>query len=67
MVFWALDDRRMKLTRQEIAALIKARDRLQETQNHNAAAIVDEMIEERRRDPLRRHRKRQANQEHCCK
>ena len=39
MVFWALDDRRMKLTRQEIATLIKARDRLQETQNDRAAAL----------------------------
>ena len=57
MVFWALDDRRMKLTRREIATLIKARDNLEQAQHDNAVAIVNEMIEERRRDPLRRHRK----------
>lgn len=64
MVFWALDDRRMKLTQREIATLIKARDNLEQANFDNAVAIVNEMIEERRHDPLRRHRKRGGPSSH---
>lgn len=57
MVFWALDDRRMKLTYREIAVLTEARDRMKKMPGDtaNAVAIVDKMIDDRRRDPLRQY------------
>ena len=55
MVFWALDNRRMKLTYREIAVLTEARDRMNQMPGDTTAAIaiVDKMIDDRRRDPLR--------------
>ncbi len=53
MVFWAIDERRKKLTAREIDTLTELRERLQKEQNDRAIEIVDEMIEDRRRNPLR--------------
>ena len=53
MVFWAIDDRRKKLTAREIDTLLDVRDRMEEAQNTFGIAVVDEMIEDRRRNPLR--------------
>ena len=53
MVFWAIDERRKKLTAREIDTLTELRERLQKEQNERAIEIVDEMIEDRRRNPLR--------------
>ena len=53
MVFWAIDERRKKLTAREIDTLLDVRDRMEEEQNTVAIAVVDEMIEDRRRNPLR--------------
>lgn len=53
MVFWALDERRKKLTAREIDTLIDVRERLKKEQNTDGVAIVEDMIEDRRRNPLR--------------
>ena len=58
LVFWAMDDRRRKLTEREIDTLLTVRDRLKAEQNDTGIAVVDDMIEERRRDPLRIRRNR---------
>lgn len=55
MVFWALDERRRKLTRREIATLTEARERLNQEQDAAAIAVLDKMIDDRRRDPLRQY------------
>ena len=57
-MFWAIDDRRRKLTEREIDTLLTVRDRMKAEQNDTGIAVVDDMIEERRRDPLRIRRKR---------
>lgn len=54
-VFWALDERRKKLTRREIETLTEVRDRLNQENDSSAIAVVDKMIEDRRRDPLRQY------------
>ena len=53
-----MDDRRRKLTEREIDTLLTVRDRLKAEQNDTGIAVVDDMIEERRRDPLRIRRGR---------
>ena len=53
MVFWALDERRRKFTMREIEALTEARNRLRREQDATGVAVVEEMIEDRWRDPLR--------------
>ena len=53
MVFWALDERRRKFTMREIEAMTEVRNRLRREQDATGVAIVEEMIEDRRRDPLR--------------
>ena len=58
LVFWAIDERRRKLTEREIDALIQARDRLKAEQNDAGVAAMDDMIEDRRRNPLRIRRGR---------
>ena len=58
MVFWAIDDRRRKLTEREIDTLFKVRDRLKQAGATGSIAVVDDMIEERRQDPLRIRRGR---------
>ena len=58
MVFWAIDDRRRKLTEQEIDTLFKVRDRLKQAGATGSIAIVDDMIEDLRQDPLRIRRGR---------
>ena len=55
VVFWALDERRRKLTWREIETLTEARDRLDKEQDIGAIAVLDKMIEDRRRDPLRQY------------
>ena len=57
-MFWAIDDRRRKLTEREIDTLLELRDRMKERQDDDGIAVVDDMIEERRRDPLRIRRNR---------
>lgn len=54
-VFWALDERRKKLTRREIETLTEARDRMNKEKDSSAIAVLDKMIEDRRRDPLRQY------------
>ena len=53
MVFWAIDERRKKLTAREIDTLTTVRERLEREKNNDGVAVVDEMIEDRRRNPLR--------------
>lgn len=57
-MFWAIDDRRRKLTEREIDTLFKVRDRLKQAGATGSIAVVDDMIEERRQDPLRIRRGR---------
>ena len=52
-MFWAIDERRRKLTQREIDTLTDVRDRLKKEQNTSGVTVVDEMIEDRRRNPLR--------------
>ena len=52
-MFWAIDERRRKLTQREIDTLTEARDRLNREQDTAAIAVLEEMIEDRRRNPLR--------------
>ena len=62
MVFWAIDERRKKLTAREIDTLTDVREQLQKEQDAAGVAVVDDMIEDRRRNPLRigiRRRRRQ--------
>lgn len=54
-MFWALDERRKKLTRREIETLTEARDRMNQEKDSSAIAVLDKMIEDRRRDPLRQY------------
>ena len=54
-MFWALDERRKKLTRREIETLTEARDRMNKEKDSSAIAVLDKMIEDRRRDPLRQY------------
>ena len=58
MVFWAIDDRRRRLTEQEIDTLLEARERLKQAGATGSIAIVDDMIEDLRRNPLRIRRGR---------
>ena len=53
LVFWAIDERRKKLTAREIDTLTTVRERLEREENNSGVAVVDEMIEDRRRNPLR--------------
>ena len=57
-MFWAIDDRRRRLTEREIDTLFKVRDRLKQAGATGSIAVVDDMIEERRQDPLRIRRGR---------
>ena len=62
LVFWAIDERRKKLTAREIDTLTDVREQLQKEQDAAGVAVVDDMIEDRRRNPLRigiRRRRRQ--------
>ena len=58
LVFWAIDERRRKLTEQEIDTLQEARERLKQVGATDSIAIVDDMIEDLRRNPLRIRRGR---------
>ena len=53
LVFWAIDERRKKLTAREIDTLTDVREQLQKEQDAAGVAVVDDMIEDRRRNPLR--------------
>ena len=53
LVFWAIDERRKKLTAREIDTLTTVRERLEREENNAGVAVVDDMIEDRRRNPLR--------------
>ena len=53
LVFWAIDERRKKLTAREIDTLTAVRKRLEREENNAGVAVVEEMIEDRRRNPLR--------------
>ena len=53
LVFWAIDERRKKLTAREIDTLTTVRERLEREEDVVGLAVVDEMIEDRRRNPLR--------------
>ena len=55
MVFWALDERKKKMTYREIVALTEAREILNKEQNDTGVALLDKMIDDRRRDPLRQY------------
>ena len=55
MVFWALDERKKKMTYREIATLTEAREVLNKEQNATGVALLDKMIDDRRRDPLRQY------------
>ncbi len=52
-MFWAIDERRKKLTALEIDTLTDVREQLQKEQDAAGVAVVDDMIEDRRRNPLR--------------
>ncbi|MDE2787312.1 MAG: hypothetical protein OXL37_11680 [Chloroflexota bacterium] len=52
-MFWAIDERRKKLTAREIDTLTDVRERLERLEDKAGVAVVDEMIEDRRRNPLR--------------
>ena len=58
LVFWAIDERRRKLTEREIDTLLEARERLKQGQDTYGIAVMDDMIEDRRRNPLRIRRGR---------
>ena len=53
LVFWAIDERRKKLTAREIDTLTTVRERLERVEDPIGLAVVDEMIEDWRRNPLR--------------
>ena len=53
LVFWAIDERRKKLTAREIDTLTAVRERLEREEIDAGVAVVEEMIENRRRNPLR--------------
>ena len=53
LVFWAIDERRKKLTAREIDTLTAVRERLEREQDAVGIDVVDDMIEDRRRNPLR--------------
>ena len=53
LVFWAIDERRKKLTAREVDMLTTVRERLEREKDTVGVAVVDEMIEDRRRNPLR--------------
>lgn len=55
MVFWALDERKKKMTYREIATLTDVRDRVDKEQNPAIVEMLDKMIDDRRRDPLRQY------------
>ena len=55
MVFWALDERKKKMAWREITALTKARDRVDKEQHPSIVEMLDKMIDDRRRDPLRQY------------
>ena len=57
-MFWAIDDRRRRLTEREIDTLLEARERLKQAESTAGVAIVDDMIEDLRRNPLRIRRGR---------
>ena len=57
-MFWAIDDRRRKLTERELDTLFKVRDRLIQAGATGSIPIVDDMIEDLRRNPLRIRRGR---------
>ena len=61
LVFWAIDERRKKLTAREIDTLTAVRERLEREQDAAGVAIVDDMIEDRRRNPLRIGIRRRRN------
>lgn len=55
VVFWALDERKKKMTYREIAALTEAREILHKEQDATGVAVLDKLIDDRRRDPLRQY------------
>lgn len=61
LVFWAIDERRKKLTAREIDTLTAVRERLEREQDTVGVAVVDDMIEDRRRNPLRIGIRRRRN------
>ncbi len=61
LVFWAIDERRKKLTAREIDTLTAVRERLEREQNPAGVAAVEDMIEDRRRNPLRIGIRRRRN------
>ena len=49
LVFWVIEERRRKLTEREIDTLISARERLKQENDEAGAAVLDGMIDDRRR------------------
>ena len=61
MVSWAIDERRKKLTAREINTLTTVRERLEREEDPVGVAVVEGMIEDRRRNPLRIGIRRRRN------
>ena len=61
LVFWAIDERRKKLAAREIDTLTAVRERLEREENPAGVAVVEDMIEDRRRNPLRIGIRRRRN------